>query len=511
MLQKIRTTWDEKPLILILGSAILFRLIAVILARGWGMIDDHFLVIESSQSWVDGHDYNSWLPGSDGNHGPTGHNLFYPGLHFLLFSFLKLVNIDNPQVKMIIVRFIHAAFSLFTVYYGYRITEKLDSRSTARTVGLLLAIYWFMPWMSVRNLVEMVCIPFLVMGIWVIVRNDKPSRPFITYLIAGLFFGLSVVIRPQTAVFSLGVSIVLLSRKQWKELPGLITGIIIPFVLISGGIDFFIWGRPFVEFLEYIRYNLSGKDSYIVMPWYNYLLVVWGLLLPPVSLFLSFGYLRTWKKHLILFLPSLLFFILHSCISNKQERFILPFLPFFIILGCIGWYDFLGKSTFWQKRKKLLYICWIFFWVINVALLPFVSSMYSKKARAETMSYLRRYPDIRQLLVADYSDNPELFPCFYSGQWPHIYEELRDNENTAHLITRISKLSPEEQPRFILFTGDKDLQVRVISARKSFPFLVYETTIETGLIDKVMHWLNPINANRRVYIYRNTAFIPDKR
>ena len=101
MIRKIRTYWDEQPLILILGSAILFRLIAVIFARGWGMLDDHFLVIEASQSWVDGHDYNSWLPGSDGNHGPTGHNLFYPGLHFLLFSFLKMINITDPQVKMI--------------------------------------------------------------------------------------------------------------------------------------------------------------------------------------------------------------------------------------------------------------------------------------------------------------------------------------------------------------------------------------------------------------------------
>jgi hypothetical protein len=137
--------------------------------------------------------------------------------------------------------------------------------------------------------------------------------------------------------------------------------------------------------------------------------------------------------------------------------------------------------------------------------------MYSKRARVETMHYLTRYPDVRQLLVADYSDNPELFPCFYLGQWPHLYEELKENENTAHLITRVSKLPMEKQPGFILFTGDKDLSNRVISARKSFPFLVYETTIETGMIDKVIHWLNPINANRRVYIYRNAAFFPEKR
>jgi hypothetical protein len=511
MIQKIRTYWDKQPLILILGSAILFRLIAVLFAKGWGMIDDHFLVIEASQSWVDGYDYNSWLPGSPDNHGPTGHNFFYPGLHFLLFSFLKMINITDPQVKMIIVRFIHGCFSLITVYYGYKITEKLDSRSTARIAALLLAIYWFIPWMSVRNLVEMVCIPFLILGIWFIIKNDHPARPFRVYLTAGLFFGLALVIRPQTSVFSLGVVLVILFRTKWKELVALVAGIIIPVILIPGGIDLFIWGKPFVEMLGYLRYNLSGKDSYIVMPWYNYFLVVWGLLLPPVSLFLFFGFLRSWKKHILIFIPAALFFILHSYISNKQERFILPFIPFLIILGCIGWYDFAGKSVFWQNRKKLLRSCWIFFWVINLILLLLVSTMYSKRARVETMNYLQRYPDVRQLMVADYSDSPELFPCFYLGQWPHIYEELRENENTAHLITRVSELALDKQPRFILFTGDQNLADRVIAARKSFPYLVYETTIETGMIDKVMHWLNPINANRRVYIYRNAAFFPEKR
>jgi len=37
---------------MILG--ITFRLLAVVFARGWGMIDDHFLAIEAPQSWADG-------------------------------------------------------------------------------------------------------------------------------------------------------------------------------------------------------------------------------------------------------------------------------------------------------------------------------------------------------------------------------------------------------------------------------------------------------------------------
>ena len=72
-------SWDDHPLAIILVLGFLFRMLAAFFARGWGMLDDHFLVIEASQSWVDGYDYNFWFPWSEHNFGPTGHNLFYPG------------------------------------------------------------------------------------------------------------------------------------------------------------------------------------------------------------------------------------------------------------------------------------------------------------------------------------------------------------------------------------------------------------------------------------------------
>ncbi len=510
MIQKIRAFWNEHPLTLIMSLAIIFRLVSIIFARGWGMIDDHFLVIEASQSWVDGYDYNSWLPGSPDNHGPTGHNFFYPGIHFLLFAFFKLIHLSDPQLKMIIVRLLHASFSLLTVWYGYRITEKIGSKKAAAIAGLLIAIYWFMPWMSVRNLAEMVSIPFLVLSIWFIVREEHPRRPILVYMLAGLFFGFAFILRPQTASFAIGVGIALLISRKWKEAVTMIPGFLLPPLLFQGGVDYFIWGQPFVEVSTYIGYNLSGKDAYIVLPWYNYFLVILGLLIPPVSLFLFFGYLRSWKKHFLIFLPVALFFILHSYIANKQERFILPVIPFIIMLGSIGWLEFSDRSVFWAKHRKLLRGCWIFFWIINLALLPFVTGMYSKRARVESMAYLSRYPDISEIMVADQNNKPELFPLFYLNQWPHIYEELKDQETTDSLLVNVSKMKSDRQPRFILFTGDDNLSERIIKARQYFPYLVYETTIETGLVDKVMHRLNPINKNKRVYIYRNTAFIPKK-
>src|SRR5437868_11007577 len=111
MKEAIKKYWDEKPLALIMALAVFFRLLASIFSKGFGWHDDHFLVIEAAQSWVDGTDYNRWLP-INGNTTPSGHSFFYPGLHFIIFSILKWIGMSEPQSKMYIVRFFHALLSL---------------------------------------------------------------------------------------------------------------------------------------------------------------------------------------------------------------------------------------------------------------------------------------------------------------------------------------------------------------------------------------------------------------
>src|SRR5580693_8905966 len=103
--ESILKLWEEKPLFLILFAAAFFRLLAVLFSKGYGMSDDHFLIIESSQSWVDGHDYNYWIPSISNVTTTQGHPLFYAGLHYLLFRFLQGMGMVDPQIKMYIVRF----------------------------------------------------------------------------------------------------------------------------------------------------------------------------------------------------------------------------------------------------------------------------------------------------------------------------------------------------------------------------------------------------------------------
>ena len=262
-MEKIKLLWAEKPLLIIIWLAIIFRFIAVIFAKGFGMHDDHFLVIEVSQSWIDGVNFNHWLPGSDANAQPSGHSFFYTGLSYFLFYLLHLLQINDPQTKMFVVRFIHAAFSLITVYYGYKIVEKIDNKSSAKIVGILLAIYWIMPWLSVRNLVEVVCIPFLILGIWFIVNSEQKKNIMLAYFLSGIFFGLAFSVRFQTLFFTAGVGLALLLLKRWKASVYFLLGLIPCICIIQCSSDYYFWGYPFAELGEYIRYNVENAYNYL--------------------------------------------------------------------------------------------------------------------------------------------------------------------------------------------------------------------------------------------------------
>ena len=136
----------------ILFVALIIRLVAAIFSQGYGMHDDHFLVIEAAASWTDGYDYNHWLPWSHGNKGvPQGHSFTYVGLNFIYFWMMKSIGLVNPKGLMFFNRLLHALASLFVVWYGMKITEKLSNQSNAKTVGWFLSLLWMIPYVSVRN------------------------------------------------------------------------------------------------------------------------------------------------------------------------------------------------------------------------------------------------------------------------------------------------------------------------------------------------------------------------
>jgi hypothetical protein len=222
---------------------------------------------------------------------------------------------------------------------------------------------------------------------------------------------------------------------------------------------------------------------------------------------------------LVLFLPVFLFLAFHTFFSNRQERFIFPILPFFIILGVIGWNEIEKNSTYFKNHPKLIRGSYIFFWIINLILLIPVTISSSKKSRIEAMYYFYdKKENINTILVDDIARHKTLMlPVFYSGKTIYTVTLRNDITNDSSLykwtnpysyiipaesMDIFNKVSFLDLPQYVIFVEDLDLENRVTHMKNYFPDLQYVYEIPPSILDKVMKKLNPANKNETFYIYK---------
>lgn len=485
--------------LLILGS--LLRLVSVIFSKGFGWHDDHFLIIEAAQSWADGFDYNNWLPSaSDPGRVPQGHPLLYAGIHYYLFSLMKLAGIHDPQAKMMLVRLLHALWSLLIINYGYRIAEQYAGKKAAWYAGIFLAFFWFMPFMSVRNLVEFVCVPPMLIAIY---HLHKGNTHWKHAVIAGFWLGFAVSMRFQAVFIVAGIGLALLiQRTSFRNIIVFALSFITVILLTQGLVDYIIWKKPFSEFMAYVQYNLDNANAYGTDNWHMYFDLILGLMVPPLSILIFAGYFVTWKKIPLIFWPVFFFLAFHTYFPNKQERFIMTVLPMMIISGTIGMFmlhekykDRIGAKSFRFAKAFVI--------VLNCILLAVLSTSYSKRHRVEAMSYLYKKNDSNNFFVEDSNKENDFLmpPLFYYGKWISVYG-INKTQTPDSALAYYNKLSPELKPGYVIFWQAEHIEARIDSLKKRFPDLTYETTIQPSLIDKTLFFLNPLNDNQTAFIYR---------
>jgi hypothetical protein len=219
-----------------------------------------------------------------------------------------------------------------------------------------------------------------------------------------------------------------------------------------------------------------------------------GLFLLPFGLLLGIGFFKTRKAYLILFIPTLLFILFHTFYPSKQERFILPIFPIFLILGIMGYQELLQKD-FWRKFWKISIRA---FWVLNIPLLLFASFMYSKKSRVEAMYYFYENDtkkEKRLLYEATGETAISMLPKFYSGDWElsSIPRESKDSTLTVY---------PGYEYDFILFFGEEELQNRTKEYKEIYPQMERVKVCEPSFVDRFLRWLNPRNRNEYIEIWK---------
>ena len=482
----------------ILFIGLTFRLLAVFFSRGYAFHDDHFEMAELVFKWRDGISF-MWTGGS-----AHVFSLIYPGIMYLLFEACNAVGIRRPEDMMFVIRVVHALFSLLTIYYSYLLTLRLtNQRKSANMVALAMAIFWIFPFMSVRSLREFFCIPFMIIASYHIADPKLTRRSIV---LSALFFALAFSIRLQVLFLPLGISLSFLAKKEYFK-KALILGIsfAIFYMLTQGLFDLLYYGNPFATIIEYVRFNSNPVNIEIQPqgPWYQYIGTVAGVVFGFPFFLLLLGYVycvRISFQTRMFFVASLLFLAFHSWYSNKQERFILPFIPYFLLLGIIGFKEYynLNQQKPWLKGiAKFLIIWFVVFNTIGLAVLTFT---YSKRSRVEAMIWLRKKGDVSNV-VLEGDVSLQRPPTFYLGK--HLENFVLGPGEDINALQSEIQSSGKPPPNYVIMAGRHDFDRRLIRLKSIFPSLVEETTIKSSFVDNLAHWLNPKhNQNEDWYIYK---------
>jgi hypothetical protein len=478
--------------IILLGLAI--RIVAAVFARGYGMHDDHFGIPETAQAWVEGRNLPS--PAEVSIQNGT-----YVGLHYVLFRGLEAIGVVDPQAKMYVVRALHAVYSVLGVVLAVAIAGRLGGPAAARQAALLMAFFWPLPFLSVRNLTEVVVIPPLMLSVWLLLADRARPRPGLVF-VAGLAAGVAFVVRCQTASFLAVLCLLVLIERRWRSLVAFAAGAALVCGLLSGVLDYAMYGVPFGTLVAYVRYNANPAtmQAYTVGPWYTYVGTLVGILIPPSSLLILALFGAGWKRASYVVLPAFLFLAFHSAYPNKQERFILPAVPFILIGVAVMWTRLRDDPRTGSRWQTVFRWSWQWFWAVNTCLLMVVSVSYSKRTRVELMTYLReaRAP---AAVIETAADAPPMMPRFYLGRPCRLYEVSRTRpvERLASDLGTPGAI----RPSYIVYLGDEHLEERRARIGELFPAQTLEQIIAPSLVDWLLWRLNPrFNVNQTAYVYR---------
>ncbi len=492
MTTTLTSIWDffeEKPYTRVILFAFALRLIPLFFSQGFYAHDDHYLIVEVAQEWLNGSNQSGWFVDVY-EKNDNGRSVIYPGIIYSLLWVMETIGIYSPTIKMFIISFFHVILSLTMISLSMKITE-LYNKKAITLVGLMLAGTWLLPFLSVRTLIEMVAIPPLLYATYLVLANKISSTKDI--LIIGFMFFLAFTIRYQTILVSAGIGIELLRRKQYKQSIGIVMMFLVLTSIVHGYGDYLMTTKPFGKLLFYFVYNVENAENYLTRPVFDYVGLMFAFLFPPVGV-LFFGLVWTqWKKTLPITLGILFFFVIHSLIPNKQERFVFTLIPFFFIVASIAYYKYFSKP------KRWLSILWGVSIFCNIILMGYMSTFYTKKSRIEAMKYIGMTDADSLLIYSSNDQSTNLVPDFYSGR-PLTVQYIDNDEKIEHskksnanyLLIEITPWKKRNEINEEEILKKLDLQDKT----------TFETRIKGSLIDNFRYKLNPVVKNKEYLIYK---------
>lgn len=392
-------------------------------------------------------------------------------------------------------------FSIPTMVLGFKYLsdmflpdseEASSSHSFNRFIPLtgvfLLAFHFIMPLVSTRPLIESMSAPFLLASVYSFSKYwFHSNRMELAFAIFWLAVASTFRFQAGFCIFGLAG---FAAYKSWKEKD---LGIWI-FFGVSGIISFFLTGLPDLilrgslhsSLIAYLKYNLSHSNSYGESPWFAYIPSLLMLTLPPllVGRYKDFPWKKTYGKLAPVLAYVLVFIFLHSIVPHKEERFLLPVLPLYLMLLAplaAYWLTRAGAERAWRV---------IFFLVLNFFLLFMLMFFPLQRNSIGLVRYLHEHKDILELY--SYKDSLTHLPVSYAYRDPLEYQEYV-TEMTTNGLPKISNFNYNGSRKALFAVREDYLKAGI---KPASPWKMVEK-FESSPLEQIVISLNPPRNKRR--------------
>ncbi len=501
---------EKHPLATLMVGAIAVRLLAVIFSRGFMASDDHFETVGVAYPWLcEGLLADNGLL-TWGHHVP-GDIARFPLYNLVLYGIMKVCHVlglSSLDSMMYVVRGVHGALSLLSVWAVYRLVEVVTrSVRWAWLGGAMIAFHMAMPYLAVRNLIEMVGGHLWIVALYFLYRfvDDHRDRWIV---VAGIMTGLAWMIRFEVAFAAIAIPFVLwIDYRRLAVVARYLTGVLV-MLIVAGLVDWWLLGSFHASTVHHIGQVLTESP-----PYQTSLLIYPGVLLlfflPPFSLvaFYLIGVREFWRKHKLLVVSSLVFVLAHSFSASRQERYMISIVPVLMATITLALWHHKQRGGKLFRRRYLLGGLISITLLLNTVGLALLTFNYSHKDVVEPLVWAERVvterdPEGRVSGVFMSPERGQIYPMIYGGMKfmnRHRIHRWQDMESLHPLgdeaeLSRFYILYPQS-------AGDRRRFEDSLVARIGPVEQMLE--VQPSFVDHLAHKLNPKHNPARVaYVFR---------
>lgn len=481
----------KRPLLYPVVAGLVARLVAAWCALGFFARDDYFHVLEPALRWLaDPHfDWDrSDVPGA----GIRSH--LFPRVVWLILKTTSGFGITDPETSLSVVYSVVGLFSLAIVPGTYVLARRLLSERGTLLATWLASLHFAMPYVGTRLLIEALA---MVPIVWSFYFLTFPSvRALFT---AGVFLGLGCWFRYQVIAVAPGIVVAMVIGhgkngaigKTIKLVVAVAMGGIVA-IVAQGLFDLWTTGQFLGPLFKNVAVNANPPAELSRSSPITYLGLWLLLTAPPATVLVLPGMWNAGKRLILLSAPFASFVLVHSFVPHKEDRFMLPVLPLFLVLLAAVPEELATSSSKWLTKlarwqKPMTY----WFGLSHALFLLLAITGRSQLNIQQAMHHLHS----DKLATGIVSLGPE-FQSYFLAR-PDVSTARASGVDSKFLAQTIDQFSRTDTPanRFLSFASDASaVQILLVAYGQECK----EPQVFNGWwVDRLLFKLNPKRNRRR--------------